>query len=365
MQVIFDHAGRVERVRELMKERGLDLLLLSVGADLPYLSGYQAMPLERLTMLVIPGEGRAVLVVPQLEAPRVTRHPEIFAIRPWGETEDPVAVVADLAAGARRAAVGDQTWSVFLLGLQERMPGVRFEPATPITRELRMRKDPTEVEFLRRAAQAADRVVGRLRRHPFRGKSERQLAREIAQMTVEEGHEAATLTIVASGPNAASPHHEPADRVIAEGDGVVVDFGGRVAGYHSDTSRTFFVGEPDRQFEEAYRVLARAQRTAVEAIGPGVTAQAVDRAARAVIEEAGYGEYFVHRTGHGIGLEGHEHPYIVEGNDLPLEPGMAFSVEPGIYLPGQFGMRVEDIVVVTEDGVERLNRSDRSLAIVS
>lgn len=359
----FDHGGRVERVREQMRERGLDLLLLSLGADLPYLTGYQAMPLERLTMLVIPGEGQAVLVVPQLEALRVTPQPDVFDIRPWSETEDPVAVVADLAVSARRAAVGDQTWSVFLLGLQEKMPDVRFEPATPITRELRMRKDQTEVEFLRRAAQAADRVVERLRQQSFRGQSERQLARRIDQMTVEEGQEL-PVTIVASGPNGASPHHEPGDRVIVEGDGVVVDFGGRVAGYHSDTTRTFFVGEPDPQFAEAYRVLAGAQRAAVEAIGPGVTAQSVDRAARAVIEEAGYGEYFVHRTGHGIGLEGHEHPYIVEGNDLPLEPGMTFSVEPGIYLPGRFGMRIEDIVVVSEDGVETLNRSDRSLAIV-
>jgi Xaa-Pro aminopeptidase len=365
VQVSFDHAGRVKRVRELMGDRGLDLLLLSVGADLPYFTGYQAMPLERLTMLVIPEEGQAVLVVPQLEAPRVTLRPEVFHIRPWSETEDPVAVVADCAAGARRAAVGDQTWSVFLLGLQEKMPDVRFEPATPITRELRMRKDRTEVDLLRRAAQAADRVVERLRQHPFLGKTERRLSQEIGEMTVEEGHDTASLAIVAAGPNAASPHHEPADRVIAEGDGVVVDFGGRVAGYHSDTTRTFFVGQPDPDFREAYRALARAQQSALEAVRPGVTAQSVDRAARAVIEGAGYGEYFVHRTGHGIGLEGHEHPYLVEGNDLPLEAGMAFSVEPGIYLPGRFGMRIEDIVVVTDDGVERLNLSDRSLAILS
>jgi Xaa-Pro aminopeptidase len=363
--VRFDYAGRVGRVRQLMRERGLDLFLLSVGADLPYLTGYQAMPLERLTMLVVPAEGRAVLVVPELEAPRVTPHPEVFDIRSWSETEDPVAVVADFAAGARRAAVGDQTWSVFLLGLQEKLLDVRFEPATPITRELRMRKDPAEVELLRRAAQAADRVVERLRQHPFLGKSERQLSQEIDQMTLEEGHDTASLAIVASGPNGASPHHEPGERVIVEADAVVVDFGGRVAGYHSDTTRTFFVGEPDPGFQEAYRALARAQQSALEAVRPGVPAQSVDRTARTVIEEAGYGEYFVHRTGHGIGLEGHEHPYIVEGNDLPLEPGMAFSVEPGIYLPGRFGMRIEDIVVVTDQGAERLNRSDRSLAVVS
>jgi Xaa-Pro aminopeptidase len=355
---------RLDRARALMAERGIDVLLLSVGADLPYLTGYRAMPLERLTMLVLPGEGTATLVVPELEAPRVERRPGSFDVFAWGETADPIALVARLAGPARRVAVGDTTWSAFLMALQERMPAARFEPASPLTRELRMRKDDGEIRLLRAAAEAADRVVDRLASMRFSGRSERDLAREIAAMTVAEGHDEAAFTIVAAGPNAASPHHEPADRVVGEGDTVVVDFGGTVGGYGSDTTRTFSVGSPAPEVAAAHAVLEEAQRTAVEAVRPGVAAEDVDRTARGIIASAGYGDFFVHRTGHGIGLETHEHPYIVEGNGEALEPGMVFSVEPGIYVPGRFGMRIEDIVAVTADGVDPLNRSPHGLCVV-
>lgn len=354
----------MERARALMAGRGIDALLLAAGADLLYFTGYRAMPLERLTMLVLPGEGPATLVVPALEAPRVEARPEAFSVCPWGETEDPLQVVAGLCGSSRRLAVGDTTWSAFLLGLQDRLPGAAFAGASPVTRELRMRKGPEEVDLLRRAGAAADRVVDRLDRHAFAGKSERRLAAEVAAMIAEEGHEAATFSIVASGPNGASPHHEAGDRVIGEGDAVVVDFGGRLAGYCSDTTRAFFVGEPPERFLEAFAAVRAAQQAGVEAAAPGVPAEEVDRAARRVIAEAGYGEYFVHRTGHGIGLEEHEHPYVVEGNRELLEPGMAFSVEPGVYLPGEFGVRIEDVVVVNTAGVERLNRSPRDLHLV-
>lgn len=355
----------MDRARRLMADRGVDVLLISVGSDLPYLTGYEATPLERLTMLVLPAEGEAVLVVPRLEAPRVEPLPEVFQVRPWAETEDPVEVVAGLAKGAHQAALGDQTWAAFLLRLQERMPGTSFQPAGPLTGELRMRKEPAELEQLRRAAEAADRVVERLAAHRFAGRSERELSREIAQMTVEEGHQAAGSPIVASGPNGASPHHEPGERKMEPGDAVVVDFGGRLNGYHSDTTRNFLLGGPPRGYQAAFEVVSQAQQAAVEAVRPGVAAQEVDRAARSIIEAAGYGEAFLHRTGHGIGLEVHEHPYIVEGNQLLLEPGVTFSVEPGIYLAGRFGIRIEDIVAVTENGVERLNRSLRAPIVVS
>lgn len=360
----FDYAGRMERARAIMSERGIGALLLSVGADLPYFTGYRAMALERLTMLVLPLEGPATLVLPSFEAPRVEAQPAAFSIRPWEETEDPVQVVAGLCGSPDRVAVGDPTWSVFLLGLQERLPAAAFLPASPLTRELRMRKGPEEVDLLRRAGAAVDRVVGRLDRHPFAGKSERRLAAEVSAMVVEEGHETCTFSIVASGPNGASPHHEPGDRVIREGDAVVVDFGGRLAGYCSDITRTFFVGEPSGRFLDAFAAVRAAQRAGVEAAAPGVPAEEVDRAARRVIGEAGYGEYFVHRTGHGIGLDEHEHPYLVEGNGDRLEEGMAFSVEPGVYLPGEFGIRIEDVVVITAGGAERLNRSSRGLHLV-
>lgn len=351
----------MERARALMAGAGVDVLLLSVGADLPYFTGYRAMGLERLTMLVLPAAGPATLVVPGFEAARVEPRGEAFAVRPWADTDDPLDLVARLCGSPRRVAVGDSTWSVFLLALQERLPGATFVAASPLTSQLRMRKGPEEIELLRRAGAAVDRVVERLDGCPFAGQTERSLSAEVAAMTMEEGHEAVTFSIVASGPNAASPHHEPGDRVIGEGDAVVVDFGGRLAGYCSDVTRTFFVGEPPAEFLEAFAVVRAAQQAGVEAVAPGVPAEEVDRAARRVISAAGYGPFFTHRTGHGIGLDEHEPPYIVEGNAQALEAGMTFSVEPGVYLPGRFGIRLEDCVVVAPGGAERLSRCSRDL----
>lgn len=362
MIAMFDYQKRIESARHLMTEAGVDLLLLSIGADLPYLTGYEAMPLERLTMLVLGNRGDPVMVVPELEAPRVASGP--FDVRPWKEIEDPLGIVAHLAADARNAMLGDQTWSVFLLGLQERMPATVFRSATPLTRRLRIRKDPEEIARLRRAGAGVDRVVERLKTTHFNGRTERDLARQVTTMITEEDHDQALFWIVASGPNSASPHHEPGNRIIEKGDLVVVDFGGKHGGYCSDSTRTFSVGEPSAQQREVHEVVGRAQQAATGAVRPGARADEIDRVARQVIVDAGYGEHFIHRTGHGIGLDGHEHPYLVEGNGETLEPGMCFSVEPGIYLAGRFGVRLEDIVTVTDVGVEVLNNSDRSLMVV-
>lgn len=360
----FDYGARLVALRRLMESRSVDALLASVGADLPYLTGYEAMPLERLTMLVLTMDDPPVLLVPELEAPRVVERPEVFSVRPWGETQDPIGIAAGILDGAASVVVGDQTWATFVLALQERLPDARFGVASPLTRDLRMRKDLEELDALRRAAQAADRVAARLREVRFSGRTEAELSRMVAAMTVEEGHQTAAFSIVASGPNGASPHHEAGQRIIGEGDSVVVDFGGKLDGYCSDTTRMFHVGEPAAEYRAAFAVLQAAQAAAVEAVRPGVTAQDIDRTARSIITDAGYGEYFIHRTGHGIGLDVHEHPYIVEGNDCVLAEGMTFSIEPGIYLPDRYGMRIEDIVAVSGSGVERLNQSDRALAVV-
>jgi D-alanyl-D-alanine dipeptidase len=200
---------------------------------------------------------------------------------------------------------------------------------------------------------------------PFEGRSEQEVASDLADLLVRNGHDRADFTIVASGPNGASPHHEPGERTILPRDAVVMDFGGALAGYFSDTTRTVVVGEPPEGFEEAYAAVHEAQSAAAAAVRPGREAQEIDRAARGVIEAAGFGERFIHRTGHGIGLEVHEPPYMVEGDRTLLATGMTFSVEPGIYLEGRFGIRIEDIVTVTEDGVERLNRSTRDLQTVA
>jgi len=353
---------RITAARAQMDQRGIDVLVVTTGSDLPYLIGYKAMENERITALVVRAEGDPVLVVPTLEEPRVESAVET---RAWEETEDPIAIISDLAGeSASTVAVGNQTWATFLLGLQEQLPNARFQPAEPLMSELRMVKDDGEVAALRAAGSAVDGVVGELASTRFSGQTERQLSRHIDDMTIDSGHERVGFAIVASGPNGASPHHEPADRLIEPGDAVVVDFGGWLAGYASDSTRMFVVGDPPGGFTEAYAVLETAQRAAVDAVKPGVTAESIDTAARDVIADAGYGDLFIHRTGHGIGLDTHERPYIVEGNTIPLAAGMTFSIEPGIYSPGQWGMRIEDIVAVTNGGVERLNTSDRGFYAV-
>jgi Xaa-Pro aminopeptidase len=263
-------------------------------------------------------------------------------------------------------AIGDHTWSTFLLGLQTAMPGAVWSLASRLTKPLRMRKEPAEIGLLRRAAEGVDRVLARVPLElRFSGRTEREVARDFQEMTLAEGHDLAWSAIIASGPNGASPHHEPGDRVIEEGDLIVCDFGGRVGGYYSDVTRTLVVGDPGPGRLEAHALVLAANEAARAAVAPGVPCQEIDRAARRVIEAGGHGEHFIHRTGHGIGLEGHEHPYLVEGNDLELEEGMTFSVEPGIYVPGEFGVRIEDIVACGESGVDDLNLADRALVDVS
>ena len=357
-------AGRIERARREMRSRGVDVLLVSLGSDLPYLTGYRAMPLERLTMGVIPADGEAILVVPELEAPRVEPQPGVFTVRPWSETEDPVAIVTSLLATNSLVMIGDQTWAVFLLGLQDAMPNARFVSARPLTEALRVVKESTEIDLLRNAGRIADTVAGILAGHTFSGKTEAQVSAKVGELLKENGNDTVEFAIVAAGPNGASPHHEPGGRVIGPHEPVLIDFGGKHRGYNSDTTRMFHVGEPSARYLEIHEIVQTAQQAAFDVVRPGVAAETVDAAAREVIAGAGYGEFFIHRTGHGIGLDTHEDPYVVAGNDQLLEPGMAFSIEPGIYLPGEFGVRIEDIVVCTEDGAERLNNSPRAVAIV-
>jgi Xaa-Pro aminopeptidase len=359
-------AGRVERVRARMSELGVSALLLSLGADLRWLTGYEAMPLERLTMLVLPVDADATLVVPALEAPRVVEDPAVFSMRPWTETEDPVEIVAELVGGRRHLAVSDRTWATFLLRLQRRLPTTTWRAASSVTASLRAVKDEAEVVALRRAASAADRVASQLvsGQVPLVGHTEAEVSAELGHRLVAEGHQKVNFAIVGSGPNSASPHHEPGARRIEPGEAVVCDFGGTLDGYCSDITRTVFTGQPPAQFLELYAVLQRSQAEAVAAAAVGTPCEEVDGVARGIIEEAGFGSFFIHRTGHGIGLEEHEDPYLVSGNREPLVAGNAFSVEPGIYLAGRWGARIEDIVVAAQQGPEPLNRASHDLALV-
>ena len=365
---------RIDRVRTRMSELGVDALLLSHGADLPWLTGYRAQPLERLTLLVLPREGEAVLLVPALEAPMVPDSGGMFTLRPWAETEDPVALAGALLAPERGATYGisDRAWADSLLALQASLPEAHWKTASSVTSALRAVKDANEIAALRAAAEAADSVAKVLQNGeiPLAGRREVQVSDALSMGLLAAGHRRVNFAIVGSGPNGASPHHDPGERVIEVGDTVVCDFGGEYVlddddvGYCSDITRTIAVGEPGAEVRDTYAVLLASQQAAVEAVRPGVSAEHIDAVARAVITDAGLGPYFIHRTGHGIGIEEHEDPYVVAGNDTPLTVGHAFSVEPGIYFPGRFGMRLEDIVVVGEDGVVPLNTADHSLIVI-
>jgi Xaa-Pro aminopeptidase len=358
--------ARMTKARDAMEEHGVEVLLVSLGADLPYLTGYEAMPLERLTMLVLPRDGDATLVVPRLEAPRVVERPGVFVMRPWDETEDPVAITAELAGRVSEAAIGDRTWATFLVGLQRHLPSTRFATVSSVIGHLRAVKDAAEIAALRRAGAAVDRIAAQLQAGEIVlvGRTEAEISAELSARILAEGHDCVNFAIVAGGANAASPHHEPASKVIAPGDVVLCDFGGTMAGYCSDITRCVSIGEPSDEVAEAYAVLLDAQQQACRAALVGASCEAVDAAARSVITDAGYGTRFFHRTGHGIGMEAHEDPYIVLGNQALLVAGHAFSIEPGIYTAGRWGMRLEDIVVATGQGPEAMNAVDHSLVVV-
>jgi Xaa-Pro aminopeptidase len=358
--------GRFARLRERMAGAGLDALLLSVGADLPWLTGYEAMPLERLTMAVVPADDEATLVVPRLEAPRVVVDPDVFALRAWSEHEDPVAIVASLVGKRESLAVSDRTWATFLLALQATLPCATWTPAGKITGPLRAVKDPDEIQALAAASAAADSVAVALLEGdiPLVGRSEREVSADISRRLLDAGHHRVNFAIVASGPNAASPHHEASQRQIQAGEAVVCDFGGTLDGYCSDITRTVWTGPPDTFEVEVYKVVQQAQAEASRAARVGAACEQVDAAARSVIASAGFGEFFIHRTGHGIGVEEHEDPYIVGGNVERLVAGNAFSVEPGVYLPGRFGVRIEDIVVAEPSGARCLNAASRDMVVV-
>jgi Xaa-Pro aminopeptidase len=368
------YGRRLADAARIAGERGVDALLIGVGADLRYLAGYVALPLERLTMLVVPARGRPTLVAPRLEALPAQGSPAAAAgfvdVATWPETEDAVAVIAAAIPGVHRVAVSDRLWAMFLLRLQSALPGVEFGLASAVLRDLRLVKDVDEVALLRLAAQAADRVIAQIAAGPLIGRTEADVSREIRERLVAEGHDAAEFAIVGSGPNSASPHHEASERVIRAGEPVLLDIGGPFNGYGSDITRMLWLtgGDaergPDEEFRRLYGVLQDAQAEATSGVRPGIAGERLDAIARGMIDAAGYGAHFIHRLGHGIGLEGHEEPYLVDGNAEVLGAGMAFSIEPGIYLEGRYGARIEDIVVCGPDGPIVLNEAPRDLLVV-
>lgn len=366
------HADRLRRAAVETGSRDLLALLVTPSSDYAYLLGYLPPAMERLTCLIVPAEGTPALVLPRLEEP-LARHElgelaDQIDILAWDETDDPFAAVRRRVSpdgGPMRAAVQDQMFARFVLRLGAALDPVQLVEAGPAMAALRRRKTAEEVSRLRAAAAAADQAMIAITGERLSGRSEEEVSRRIRELLLDAGHDTADFAIVASGPNSASPHHHPGERVIEAGDAVVLDIGGRRDGYASDTTRTAVVGEPAAEFAALYAVLREAQVAACDAVAPGVAARDIDRTARRIIDEAGYGDCFIHRTGHGIGMETHEEPYIVESNAEPLQAGDAFSIEPGIYVSGRWGARIEDILVCTQDGGERLNTTGRDLYVVS
>jgi Xaa-Pro aminopeptidase len=371
------HARRLARARSLLHTQGLDFLLVGPSADLFYLVGARQRPSERLSMLLLPQEGPAHMVLPAFEAASLPEMPSEVQITTWGESDNPARLVAGIIGslngghpGGVECTIGvsDRTWAVFLLHVQAELPRAAFTHGSRVLAALRLVKSPEEVSLLRQSGAIADEVFGEIRTRQFTGRSEKSIAQEILALLKARGLEVEGVPIVASGPNSASPHHHSGDRTVESGDLVVLDFGGTLDGYFSDITRTVFAGrgpEPNSEQERVYNLVAQAQEAAVRAARPGLACEALDAVARDQLAAAGYGEYFNHRLGHGIGLDGHEPPYLVKGNATLLQPGMAFSIEPGLYLPGKFGVRIEDTVALQQTGAERLNNAPRDFVVVS
>ena len=362
-----DYANRMARAGEEALEVGLDGVIVTPGPDLVWLTGYRPTAItERLTMLVLAAGREPTLLVPALERPDAesAEGASALAIFDWPDGVDPYPLAGGLLRPEGRFGIADSAWAMHLLGLQHVLPMTSYQALTQSMPMLRAVKDANELARLAMAGEAADATYREIIGLRFEGRRETEVAADLARLLREFGHEQVDFTVVGSGPNGANPHHEAGDRVIQHGDAVVLDFGGLMFGYGSDTTRTVCVGEPSAEIRQVHDIVRQAQQAAFEAVRPGVACQEIDRVARAVITEAGYGEQFIHRTGHGIGVTTHEPPYMVEGEERPLQAGMCFSIEPGIYLTGRFGVRIEDIVTVTETGGRRLNNTDHGLYVV-
>lgn len=359
------YGKRLERVQEVMRDRGIDTLLLGPSADLYYLTGIDAHVSERLNLLILPAEGEPDMIVPGLEAPLIKDGSGRVSLKTWGDADVPADLAAGIIDGAKKVAVGNKLWSSFLIRLQDRLAGVNWQEGDPILRDLRMCKDAEEIAALDEAGRLTDEawMLFVTQGGAIAGLTELQALQKLKDISGDVGL-SNPKGIIGTGPNSASPHHSGNDRVIGEGDALVFDWGGMIDGYFSDVTRSAHLGAPSEEYRKVYDIVNAANQATFDAVKPGVPLQELDRAARNLITEAGYGEYFVHRVGHGLGLEIHEEPFLVEGNTMPLQEGMVFSDEPGIYMSGKFGVRIEDAVVCEATGGRRLNTSTHELFIL-
>jgi Xaa-Pro dipeptidase len=346
---------RIDQIQEEMKRQGYGYLILGPFSNLYYFTGLKTSPDERLQLLIIPSSGHPTAVLPEMYKEKAAAQiGDQFPILTWADQQDPVDLVRSALQEGRegRIAVDDTLWARHLLQVMPAFPHGSFNPASGLVDSLRMRKDENEILLMGQAQTVADHVLAKVRDIIRPGMREIELARFIEVAFKELGCDDVSFKpIVASGPNSASPHHQTGERQFAEGDFIVVDCGGLLKGYCSDVTRTFCLGKANDEMKRVYQAVWDANENAFARIARGgCSGEEADRAAREVIAEAGYGPYFIHRTGHGIGLDVHEAPYLVEGNGEELLEGMVFSIEPGIYLPGKFGVRIEDIAAITTKG---------------
>jgi Xaa-Pro aminopeptidase len=360
--------SRLAKAADLVAQRGWGGLLVTPGTDLTYLTGYDAVPLERITCLVVRPGHDPFLVVPRLELLAAQASPvgEMgIDIVTWDERDDPYRMIAQALGQDAEYAVDDHMWATKVFALRDAFPAGVAHAAGSILHTLRMYKDTEEIAHLQAAGEAIDRVHAAIPELLIPGRTENEIGADIAALILAEGHSRVDFVIVAAGPNGASPHHALSDRPIGTGEPIVIDIGGTMpSGYCSDSTRMYSIGSPPSKYLDMYSALQAAQDAAVTAVRPQVTAGDIDKVARDALADAGIAEFFIHRTGHGIGLDTHEEPYILEGSNQVIEAGMAFSVEPGFYLAGEFGARIEDIVVCTPDGVQRLNNRPHDLLVV-
>ena len=356
-QVVGQH---LERASELLNEHKAGGLVLFRDSNILGFCGVPLAPSDRLACGLVNADGRVAFVVPAFEAEIADGLPAGSELIAWEEHEDPYAAAAE---AARR--LGLTTANIFLDGytwvdtqarFRGALPRAQFELDPGIIDSVRIKKSPEEIEAIRAACEDTGRIYPLIARRLQAGMSELDLSREVMARLRKDGV-SPCCDLIQGGTSAAIPHQPSGQRIFRDGEAVIVDFVAKRDSYHGDMTRTFAIGRPESEVKRAYTIVRRAQRAAIEAARPGVTCEAVDRAARAVIEEAGFGEYFVHRLGHGIGLDGHEPPYLVKGNKRRLEPGMCATVEPGIYIPGEFGIRIEDVITITQDGCSVLSTS--------
>lgn len=363
-------AERAARLRAALAAEGISAAAIVPGANLRYLAGLDVHLSERLTLAFFPSEGQPAVMLPALEAPRAEAQARIpLRFYPWDDAEGPLPALRRCAgdlglAGARVAAEYTAMRLLELRGLEEVAPGVRVEDLTPILSGLRMVKDAAELAAMRRAAQIVEEALRAAIARIRAGMTERELGDSWDQAMRDAGGAPAFGTIVASGPNSANPHHSNSDRAIQPGDLIILDGGARYDGYISDITRTVALGDPGPQARRIYDLVQAANAAGRAAVRPGATGESIDQAARAVIAEGGYGPQFLHRTGHGLGLEGHEPPYIVAGSRAPLAVGATFTVEPGVYVAGLGGVRIEDDLAVAPGGSECLTSFERDLIIL-